>query len=160
MPLLLMSLLAVTIAGMSDLEHMSKCLPAVRFFVSEGGDSVDWLFEKANNDADVVLLYMMRMCYFHQDRNNPNQYDTGEIFARVSGHVPSFSEQELTILGEAVSREVISGKPYDELFNKDSGFFSGSHKTATFLVLFVLLSFFVVRRNSNRIIQYERVKQE
>ena len=96
---------------------MSRCLPAVRSFVRDGGDSVDWLFEQASNDADVVLLYSLRMCYFFHDREASEMYNVNELFKQVTGHVPSFSEKEFEILSEAVKLEIASGRPMQELFN-------------------------------------------
>jgi hypothetical protein len=107
------------VSAISDLEHMSRCLPAVRTFIADGGGSVDWLFEKADDDADVVLLYMMRMCYFRHDREiESTRYDAKALFGRVTDRVESFTDHEFALLSEAVRQEVVSGKPYEELFNK------------------------------------------
>lgn len=112
----------------SDLAHMSRCLPAVRSFISEGGDSVDWLFERAEEDADVVLLYMIRMCFFFHERYpGPHSYDAKALFGRVTSSVPSFTDSEFKLLSEAVHTEMISQKPFEELFNPlpgDTDFFT------------------------------------
>jgi hypothetical protein len=96
---------------------MSRCLPAVRSFVRDGGDSVDWLFEQASNDADVVLLYSLRMCFFFHDREEVDAYKMNELFEKVTGHVPSFSDTEFALLSEAVKLEIASGRAMEELFN-------------------------------------------
>lgn len=151
----------------SDQEHMSRCLPAVRSFISEGGDSVDWLFEQANEDADVVLLYMVRMCYFFHERSLPTAiYDAKALFARVTTSVPSFTDTEFKLLGEAVYMEMVSQKPFEELFNplpETSNFlFTGTMDSILIPVLGMLLglgvpAFLYVQRQKGLI---HRTKQE
>lgn len=127
----------------SDLTHMSRCLPAVRSFISEGGDSVDWLFERADEDADVVLLYMIRMCYFFHERSpGPHVYDAKALFGRVTSSVPSFTDSEFKLLSEAVHMEMTSQKPFEELFNPppgDTDFFTGSVDSMLIPVLGMIL---------------------
>ena len=116
----LLSILGASHA-LPDIAHMQKCLPAVRSFIADGGDSVDWLFEKANNETDVVLLYMLRMCYFHHERDDLHQYNAKRLFSKVAGSVESFGDYEFELLTQAIKQEMVSGKPYEELVNKLEG---------------------------------------
>ena len=136
----------VGIEAMDNRTHMSNCLPAVRSFVAEGGDSVDWLFEQANDDADVVLLYMIRMCFFFHKRDDHQQYDCGALFSKVTGTVPSFDQSHFSLLNEAVRGEIVSGKPYEELFNKEDARWSLSAPTAIVVGLLGLTSMLFFRK--------------
>ena len=114
-PVLLLSFLASTLAEtVGDQEHMSRCLPAVRKFVTDGSDSVEWLFEKASDDADVVILYLARMCFFYHERLANEKYDMAPVFKAVTGKVESFGQHEFDLLSEAVRLEIVRGQHFEE----------------------------------------------
>ena len=92
-----------------DRDHMARCMPAVRAFVSEGGDSILRLLAEAFDDVDVVLLYLLRMCYFHHDRDTVNGYDVEKLFKDSQRKVSSFTDYEFTLLTEAIKEEQVSG---------------------------------------------------
>lgn len=88
-----------------DYEHMGRCMPAVRNFVSAGDDSFDLLLKQANDDIDVVLLYLLRKCYFHHSRDSDNLYDMGKLQRGLIVEVASFTDYEFSLLTEALRAE-------------------------------------------------------
>ena len=80
-------------------------MPAVRSFVSVGDDSFDVLLKQANDDIDVVLLYLLRKCYFHHSRDSDNLYDMGKLHRELKVEVASFTDYEFSLLTEALRAE-------------------------------------------------------
>ena len=97
----------------SEQDHMSHCLPAVRKFMTDGSDSVEWLFEKANEETDVVILYLTRMCFFHHPRSE-EKYDMAPVFKQVTDKVASFDQDEFDLLSEAVRLEIVRGQYFQD----------------------------------------------
>lgn len=81
--------------------QMARCVTSVRLFVESGGPSIDWLTEKANNDIDSVLLYLLRLCYYHSTPSDELQ----TVFDSIKTSVASFSPYELTLLQNVLADE-------------------------------------------------------
>lgn len=104
-------LLLASAAEIPDAVHLRACVSSVRSFVSDDNPGVDWLLEKANQDLDTVVLYLLRMCYFHHQRV-VDAYSMQPVFDSTKSTVSGFSEYEFQLLAEIVKEEASEGSEY------------------------------------------------
>lgn len=129
-----------------DQEHMARCMPATRRFVSEGGEAIEWLLDQAKDDIDVVLLYLLRMCYFDHVRGD-GEYVMHTVYAQRKGAVESFTDDEFALLTAAINEEQANRSLYQRVMNwgeendESAPYSMGNlfHLTALLAVVFVPL---------------------
>lgn len=137
-----------------DQEHMARCMPATRRFVSEGGDAIEWLLEQAKDDIDVVLLYLLRMCYFDHVRED-SEYSMNTVYAQREGAVESFTDYEFALLTAAINEEQANRSLYERIMtwgeaNEENAYGMGNVFQLTGLLAVVFVPLYVMRTASSR----------
>ena len=110
-------LLGSAAAAVSDLTHMKSCVTSVRSVISDGGEEIDSLYKKANYNTDTVLLYLLRMCYYHHDRSSV-EYDMSALLSTHKTKVDRFTQKEFDLITEVTREEAINQSLYKD---RDTG---------------------------------------
>lgn len=104
-------LLMVTVSfaeSITDLMHMTRCVPAVREYVQGESETMSWLTDKAGGDMDVVILFLVRTCSYNH-KPSISRYDMISIERTMRSHVPPFTQDQLNELSEVLKEEFRSG---------------------------------------------------
>ena len=125
-----------------DTMHMQSCVAAIRSTVALGGQWIDDLLVQAKNDMDTLVLYLLRLCYFHHPRIT-DDYDMRSRLANHRGPVKGFTEIEFALLDSVTRQEAVGN-----ILSKPSALVSATDLSVTVGCLVFLLLCALCRRKS------------
>ena len=110
--------------------------------------------EQAKDDIDVVLLYLLRMCYFDHVRED-GEYSMHTVYAQRKGAVESFTDYEFALLTAAINEEQANRSLYERVMtwgeaNEENAYGMGNVFQLTGLLAVVFVPLYVMRTASSR----------